>query len=162
MVFEVKWMYRGIRCSIPNKQGQYFGNLLAPVDVAKYVWKVGNSEAYFVEQNHFTESVFSDDDYECGIVGTDLRKKLQKHSYYTIFVDLQGYPSEKFLVIKTYKDFLKSDCEIVILLTDCTYFDIYCKDPLLIEKMYNHAKAQQFEDLQYLTEENDGRTGMTL
>ena len=155
-------MVRGIRCSIPNKQGQYLGTILAPIDVAKYMWKVGNSEAYFVEQNHFTESFFSDDDYEHGIGGTDLRGKFLNYSYYTIFIDLQGYPSEEFVTIKTYDDFLKSDCEIIILLTDCTYFDIYCKDPLLIEKMYNHVKAQQFEDLHYLTEENDGRTGFTL
>ncbi|MFJ7953505.1 DUF2691 family protein [Lysinibacillus sp. NPDC096418] len=151
-------MYRGIGCSIPNEHGQSLGNILAPVDLARYMWKVGNSDAYFVEQNNFTESFFSDDEYERGITGADLQMRLRKDSYYTIFMDLKGYPSEQFTVITTYEDFLKSDCEIVILLSDCTYFNIYCKNPLLIEKMYRHAKAQQFEDLQYLTEENDGRT----
>lgn len=153
-------MYRGIRCRIPNEHGQSLGNALAPVDFTKYEWKLGNSEAYFVEQNNFTASFFSVDDYEQGIVGADLQKRLQEHSYYTIFVDLQGYPSEQFGTITTYEEFVKSDCEIVILLTDSSDFDIYCKNPLLIEKLYNNAKTQQFEGLHYLSEENDGRTAM--
>ncbi|KOS68791.1 hypothetical protein AEA09_09735 [Lysinibacillus contaminans] len=153
-------MYRGIRCFVPNEKGRILGNVLEPVDFIKYVWKIGNSEAYFVNQNNHFEDFFSDDDYELGIVGADLQRRFEENSYYTIFVDLQGYPSEQFEAITTYEDFVKSNCEIVILLTDCTYLDIYCKDRQLIEKLYNHAKTLPVKGLHCLSDENDGRTGM--
>lgn len=108
-----------------NEKGRILGNALEPVDFTKYVWKIGNSEAYFVEQHNHFEDFFLDDDFEQGIIGTDLHRKLRVDSYYTIFVDLQGYPSVPFTAITTYEDFVKSDCEIIILLADCTHLDIY-------------------------------------
>lgn len=153
-------VYRGIRCRIPNEHGQILGDLLKPVDLAKYVWKLGNSEAYFIKLKGQFEDFFTNDDYEQAIVGANLEKRFDQELYYTIFVDLQGYPSERFTAITTYEDFVRSDCEIVILLTDSTYLDIYCKDLYLLKELYLHAKNMQFEDLHFLTNENDNRTKM--
>lgn len=121
-------MYRGIRCRIPNNHGQILGNLLKPVDLTKYEWKLGSSEAYYVKEKGKFEDFFTDVDYGQGIKGSDLQNRLLAHSYYTIFVNLQAYPSGLTTSITTYEDFVSSDCEMIILLTDCTYLDIYCKE----------------------------------
>ena len=103
---KVKCMYRGIRCHIANEYGQYLGRILEPVDLAKYVWMLEHSEAYFVKEKGEFEDFFTDYDYKQGIQGNDLQNRLLAPSYYTIFVNLQAYKSDLTPSIITYEDFL--------------------------------------------------------
>lgn len=158
----MKWVYRGIQCRIANEHGQILGGILEPIDLAKYVWKLGTSEAYVINEKSQFEDFFTDEDYEQGIKGVDLQKRFQSDSYYTIFISLQAFPSELTTVITTYEDFVRSDCEMVILLADCTYLDIYCKNQQLIERLYQHALDLGVTDLHYISQENDDRTSLVI
>lgn len=63
-----------------------------------------------------------------------------------------------FIELNTYEDFLKSDCEIIILITDSVFVDIYAKDEMVINKIKYNAEQCDFKDIAYITDENDYRT----
>jgi ribosomal protein S16 len=83
--------------------------------------------------------------------------------YYIIFADLKAYPKGKMVSdIGTYEDFLNSDCQLVVLVVDCTYVTIYSKDKEMLEWLYYRAKVNKFENVQYITKENDSRTRLSV
>lgn len=68
----------------------------------------------------------------------------------------------RYFDIHTYNDFLKSDCEILMLINDTDYFDLYLKDEELIYVIYNHLKSHCFKNINYITDENDCRKKMNV
>ena len=74
---------------------------------------------------------------------------------------LHMYPTgEKAEHIETYEDFLKSKCFCCMIYYDCGWLDIYIKDPMLFEQVYNKFLALNAEDFEILPAANDGRTLM--
>lgn len=59
--------------------------------------------------------------------------------------------------VKDYDDFIKSDCTCVILCTDVWYFNIYDKEYDECLKLYEVLKQVELEELEYITDENDGQ-----
>ena len=60
--------------------------------------------------------------------GLDLKKLVKDNIYYLIFADLKAYPKgEIVLDIETYEEFKESKCEIVVLVADGNYIQIYAK-----------------------------------
>ena len=47
-------------------------------------------------------------------------------------------------------------------LADNSYVSIYCKNKNIIEKLYFNALQNDFEDVQFITDENDTRTSLTV
>ncbi|KAF1342305.1 hypothetical protein ABP1_3037 [Bacillus subtilis] len=64
--------------------------------------------------------------------------------------------------VNTYEEFADSDCELVLLIADNSYVSIYCKNKNIIEKLYFNALQNDFEDVQFITDENDTRTSLTV
>lgn len=64
--------------------------------------------------------------------------------------------------VNTYEEFADSDCELVLLIADNSYVSIYCKNKKFIEKLYFNALQNDFEDVQFITDENDTRTSLTV
>lgn len=62
------------------------------------------------------------------INGAELKRLLENHTYYMIFADLKAYPNSEFSTINTYEKFLKSKCEIVLLVIDYSCVTIYSKN----------------------------------
>jgi hypothetical protein len=97
------------------------------------------------------------------IDGGLLEGTLKSNKYYVIFADLKAYPKDKNISdIDSYEEFLNSDCQLVLLVVDCSYITIYCKDKEKLESIYQNAKIKEFDDVQYITDENDTRTGLSV
>lgn len=64
--------------------------------------------------------------------------------------------------VQTYEEFVDSDCELVLLIADNSYVSIYCKNKNTIEKLYFNALKNDFEEVLFITDENDTRTGLTV
>ncbi len=61
-------------------------------------------------------------------------EKLIQYSFVAERLVLHMYPDNTMpSVIDDYKDFQKSHCEMVILMYDCNFVEIYCKDQSLIQ-----------------------------
>jgi hypothetical protein len=155
-------MKRGISFEIPNEYGSYLDEVLNSFDMTVFNWSVGCCESYFVEDGELGEPLFPE---EINVIdGGVLKGTLESKKYYVIFADLKAYPKDKIIVsdIVLYEEYLNSDCQLVLLVVDCSYITIYCKDKERLERLYKNAKIKGFDDVQYITDENDTRTGLSV
>ncbi|MET7020562.1 DUF2691 family protein [Bacillus mycoides] len=153
-------MKRGITVDIPNENDNLLWKVLKPIDISPFDWWVGSEESYLVARGGLDEALFPE---EPSIVeGSDLKRLFKDNIYYVIFADLKAYPKgEEVVDIETYEEFKESKCELVLLVADCTYVTVYAKDQEAIELMYENAIDQGFY-VEYVTDENDGRTRLSV
>ncbi|WP_242309665.1 DUF2691 family protein [Bacillus cereus group sp. BfR-BA-01331] len=153
-------MKRGITVDIPNEYDNLLWKVLKPIDISSFNWWVGSEESYLVARGGLDEALFPE---EPSIVeGSDLKRLFKDNIYYVIFADLKAYPKgEEVVDIETYEEFKESKCELVLLVADCTYVTVYAKDQEAIELMYENAIDQGFY-VEYVTDENDGRTRLSV
>lgn len=149
-------MYRGVSFKItPKMDNTDLPSILRSVKIDQYKWYniVDQSEVWFDGEK---ENPF-DKDYYSGIEFSEVIQK----NHYIIFLKLQAYFQDgKFGNIHTYEDFLKSDCQILLIINDCEFVDIYCKDILLVNSIYKNAAICGFKDIEFITDYNDSRTKM--
>ena len=126
-------MKRGISFEIPNGYGRFLGDALKPIEIHAFNWKIGIGESYKVVNDKLGGMLFSDS--QESISGIELEATLETTDYYAVFVDLQAYPSGKIAKIETYEEFINSDCELVLLVVDCSYVTMYCKNQEAIHSL---------------------------
>ncbi len=149
-------MKKGVRFLIPNKYGKYIAEVLEVIDCTKYVWSIVPSDTDIskIVNGKFGDELFVD----YIIAGNDFVHLINKNIYYAIFAKLnafsKGVPITEF---DNYEDFVDSNCEICMLIVDSSYVDVYCKDVLLIEKIYNNAQNKEYERIEYIGEDDNRR-----
>ncbi|WFR61687.1 DUF2691 family protein [Paenibacillus amylolyticus] len=154
-------MIRGIRFEIPNAYGRFLGEILRPMGVSNYDWFIGGEESYFIEDDTLGDELFPD--MIIGMNGEELQQIIDNNEYYLIFANLKAFPKAvKITDVITYEDYMLSDCQVVLLVIDSIYVTVYCKDLQKVEELYNHISRQGFEFLEYLTDENDTRTKLSV
>lgn len=147
---------RGFSFKVSSSSGKLLDDILKPVNITEFDWYIGYDECYIGNDSLFPPDVNEID-------GTILKELLNKEEYLVIFADLKAYPKGKIVSdIDSYEEFLKSDCQLVLLISDCFYCEIYCKDRAKLERMFQHAKRCAFENVEYITDENDGRTRLSV
>lgn len=153
-------MKRGIFVDIPNEYDNLLWKVLKPIQISSFDWWVGSEESYLVARGGLDDALFPE---ESSVVeGLDLKKLVKDNIYYLIFADLKAYPKGEAAVdIETYEEFKESKCEVVVLVVDSQYIQIYAKDQKAIELMYENAMNQGFY-VEYVTDENDGRTRLSV
>ncbi|MBP3951841.1 DUF2691 family protein [Bacillus suaedae] len=154
-------MLRGVSFEIPNKYGTFLADILKPIELSTYNWLNQNEEAYIIKDGHLDEELFPG--IEEVIDGSLLENRIKNNQYYVIFADLKAFPKgEKVHNIKTYEEFSNSRCELVLLVVDSGYITIYCKDKEKLNFLHRNAIECSFENVEYITDENDGRTGLSV
>ena len=83
--------------------------------------------------------------------------------HFIIFLKLQAYfENDKFFDIHTYEDFQNSNCQLLLLVWDCEYVDVYIKDRSVAQSIYENALANDYLEVKYITESNDSRIKMDI
>ncbi|PEJ59931.1 hypothetical protein CN692_03895 [Bacillus sp. AFS002410] len=153
-------MKRGISFEIPNQYGQFLAEILKPVYINDFNWFITGEESYLVVEEELGEHLFPEEIKVYN--GQELDEVLKNHEYYLLFVDLKAFPKNtKSIDIKTYEEFLSSDCQLCLLIVDCIYTEIYCKDLNLIEKLHVNALKNNYGNVSYITDTNDSRTRLS-
>ncbi|AJH22348.1 hypothetical protein S3E15_00177 [Bacillus mycoides] len=153
-------MKRGIFVDIPNENDNLLWKVLKPIDITSFDWRVENEESYFILPDGLGTELFSEDNKVMS--GLELKKLIKDNIYYLIFADLKAYPKgEEVVDIETYEEFKESKCKVVVLVADGDYIQVYAKNQEEIEMMYENAIDQGFY-VEYVTDENDGRTRMSV
>jgi hypothetical protein len=154
-------MKRGISFEIPNEYGSFLGEVLKPFEITAFNWRIGGEESYLVDDDKLGELLFPEEIN--GMDGVILKEILENTKYYVIFADLKAYPKgENVADSKTFEEFLNSDCQLVLLVVDCVYITIYCKDKEKLESLYYNANIKGFDNIQYITDQNDTRTRLSV
>ncbi|PAQ13423.1 hypothetical protein CD798_15130 [Bacillaceae bacterium SAOS 7] len=153
-------MKRGLSFEIPNESGSFLEAVLRSIDITMFNWRIGSCESYLIVGDELGEEIFSEG--QKMIEGVEFKSLLQNNKYYIIFADLRAYPKSTLANIETYEEFLNSECELVLLVVDSCYVTIYCKSNRITELLYRNAKECGFEDVQYITNEDDTRTRLSI
>ncbi|KIL35620.1 prophage protein [Cohnella kolymensis] len=154
-------MIRGITFEIPNRYGKFLGDILKPIEIDEYNWRIGGEESYLIVDGNLGEPMFQEP-IDC-LEGKILRSIFTENEYYLIFQDLKAFPKGKTTIeVNTYEDYLLSDCQLVLLVVDSSYITIYCKDKSKVDALYINAKDQRYKNLEYITDVNDMRTGLSV
>lgn len=149
-------MKRGITYEIPNEYGSFISDILEPLSSLDLLWSLGEQEIYKVKDNELkNEPLFLSN---VTIESKIFWNSLKDNEYYVVFSELKAYSTEDIVPIKTYMDFQKSNCQLVLLIADCTIVTLYCKDPQLLETLYKKAIIMEYKNIEYITDENNGRT----
>lgn len=149
-------MKRGVFFELSNEYGKYLFDILQSIPLESYNWHIGYEEILMVDR--VNETLF--EDYE-EIEGDELRRIIDSNTYYAIFAELKAFPKTSTITeIDTYEDFVSSDCEVIVLLVDCVYVEMYIKNQEVLETMYKHAKQMNYTRVEYIDDKNDGRTRM--
>ncbi|MGD6901565.1 DUF2691 family protein [Bacillus infantis] len=146
-------MKRGVTFEITNEYGWFLFEILLSLEASSFDWSIADEEAYFIENGELGRKLFPEN--KMIMAGGDLMAYLHPNSCYLIFADLKAFPPGKAAGdIKTYKDFLKSDCQMAILIVDCSDVAVYCKDRERTETLYRFCR-ERFSNAEYITDEND-------
>ncbi|MBP3951774.1 DUF2691 family protein [Bacillus sp. YZJH907-2] len=143
---------------IPAKYGNLLADILVPIDTKQYNWYVATSEC-IVEHISLNEDLLP----ELQLKGRELDERIKRRPYYINFIDLKAFPvGDEVHDIETYEDFLESKSEVVLLIADTAYTTIYCKDKDTIKKVFENTRNFGFENVEYITDENDSRTRLAV
>lgn len=141
----------GIKIEYLGGYGAILRDLFQDIPWENYDWYSSSDEIIEGDKNlylpsHLTSAHFS--------------KLLGKDDYLVVFSKLEGMKKgAKYVDIKTYNQFLKSECEVIILITDSIDIDIYAKEEMLLKKFLDNARKIGDKVLP-LTIESDIRTEM--
>ena len=148
---------RGISFRVRSRDDRILLTIFKGVAIEKLWWCISEDEIY----NNKDESVFLD---QC-IDGETFLKTISEESYHVIFANIKAYVNPvKDSYIEDYDAFIKSECQLVLLCADVSYYEIFAKDSSVIEIIKNNAKADEnnFYDVEFITDENDGRTRFSV
>lgn len=143
----------GVKFEIPNEYGNYLYDILKPLQMKSYQWLVSDDEIHLLKNNEFTdESIFNDARI---ISGEELYGSSKNNTYYMIFVTLRAFLKDgEVKAVSKYKDFLESDCQIILAVYDCSYVMFWCKDTNLVFKIYEYATSKGYENIKYISEKD--------
>ena len=142
----------GVSFKIPNEYGKYLSDILEPISFGEYQWLIDNDEIHILDNNEFTnEFLFKKEDR---IIQSERLYNIAKiNTYYLVFITLRAFFKDGTVQsVRTYKEFLDSDCQIALAVYDCSYVMFWCKSNQMVPKMYNYALSKGYEDVEYIYE----------
>lgn len=142
----------GLDIKLKNGYNNYLYKIFCGIDLSSCLWEIITDEIYYDEDGEIKEQFFGADI----ISGEEFIKCISRDSYYIIFADIKAYPlsnehslGNEHVEIKTLDDFLNSNCQMILLCTDCTFIEFYCKDRDILDKVYNNCIGDDFVKTEY-------------
>lgn len=143
----------GIEALYESSYEKLIYTLLKGIDFKKY-------DFYVVEDELFVED--GNKKLPDKIVGDEFLDYFSKDDYYVFFMNLHVYnKGVEAFDISDYNDFVKSDCQFILLVTDNRYIECYFKDENIKKVFLNNLKENNIS-YEIKTVENDGRYMMYL
>lgn len=146
-------MIRGIRFIIPQLTTNTLWKIFKNTDIATYNW-YNIEEQNEVWTNPGGKDFFDSEYY----TGESFQEKI-KLDHFIVFLKLQAYKKGGvFSSIHTFSEFKESECQVLLLAFDCEFVEIYVRDIELAGMICENARAEHFESIEYITDDNDDRT----
>lgn len=143
-------MIRGVEFLVPQTDPDILHQVLDCIDVKSFDWEVSERDidtwGYFYDKLRYS--------------GEEFAEKI-KEPHCIIASKIMAYPvGETDDEPMYYENFLRSKCCLVLIMYDCQYTEIYCKDARMSMLLYDNAVRRGFGEVIYKTDENDGRTAL--
>ena len=138
----------GIRFKIPNDYNNFLYKILEKVDNYKYTWLIKEEEVLTKDFNDlFSEELYKNEEL----------KQLIINEHYIVFVNIQLINGTNVEEITNYKDFLSSNCILILFVTDSEFVDIYSKSEKYLKTIETNAKNNRFKDIKIIYEDDSIR-----
>ena len=149
-------MIRGISFTLDETDNHILYDILKPIDITKYFWHIVPSQEEVwdacLKHNFFDKSNY---------IGEEFKVIINK-KHRIIFLKLQAYTKYRDIDnINTFKDFVNDSCDILILIYDCVFCEIYCAKEEISRKFYK-CISKKYRDVAFITEANDCRTDFNI
>ena len=149
----------GLAIRVKNEPGDFLNKIFHGIDFTKYIWEINEDDFIYSSNNKDMKRLFDGNI----ISGEEFLKCISRDNYYMIFADIKAYPAGSTPVnIDTYKDYLESNCQIILLCADSTFVDFYSKDSDILNRVRKNCIDNRFERVTIITEDNDSRTRMSV
>ena len=145
---------KAIRFEIPNRYGKFLSVIFSRFDVSKYIWKIaysdhcGRNKLMKNPETILIPRIFS---------GKQFFKYINESNYYTLATQIEAYEAGTGITeIKTYSDFLHSDCVMTLIVVDVVAYSFYCKNSSYIDIINSIAEEQKYSAIELINaNEND-------
>lgn len=145
---------RGIRFNVFNGEN-VLANIFHSIDCENYWWSISEDEIY----NKTNEPIFTKN----YIDGEKFNNIIRNQEHFVIFANIKAYSPNIFPEnLETYYDFINSECKLNLFCCDVNFYEVYAKDNSLIEKIRKNALVNGFENIEFITDENDERTRFSV
>lgn len=136
----------GLDIKVKNGYSNYLNKILNGIDLFNYVWQINADDFLYYENGNLKEDFFGADVLNV----EEFINCISRDSYYMIFADIKAFTlgSDR-IEIKTFKDFIRSNCVMVILCTDSAFIEFYCKERRILDKVYSNCIINGFEKVEY-------------
>lgn len=132
-----------IKFKIPNEYDFILSKIFNNIELDNCLWKIAEEETL----SYNSDTFFDKDLY----TSSEFKEKIDSKEQYIIFLNIQLYKKNCNIVeIKTYEDFLKSDCELILFVTDNTFVQIYSKNDNLLKGIEKNVLLNDFKDVEYI------------
>lgn len=150
-------MIRGISFQIPQANTNTLYKILNGLNITEYDWQyiADQSEVWDVSstKDFFLQTYYTGDSF----------LNLIQQNHYIIFLKLQAYlQPDQPENIHTYSDFIKSNCQLLLLIYDCEYVEIYAKSQTAIAAIQRSIQENGWQETCIITDYNDRRTKMDI
>ena len=150
---------QGLLFEIKNEYGKQLSDILTEIVNPSWYWSIGPGESYkpgglYKKERDpkMLEVLFPSNAMD----GEAFLKLISTGEYYLIFADLKAFPtSESVVEINSYEDFLKSSCQLALLVIDSVYVSIVLKEQQMIDKLLECVEAIGYSNIKFLTDENE-------
>lgn len=149
---------RGVSFKVPQGRNDLLQEILDGIDVQSLCWYnvESQNEAWSIPEEN--EALFRKERYD----GTEFYEQIQQ-PHFVLFLKLEAYPpGEKCPDIHTYEEYLKSSCLLLMLIYDCEYVEIFSKDAVITNTLFDNAARKGFSEIVLISDENDGRIRMDI
>ena len=144
----------GIEFEYEQNYGSILKDLFQGIELEDYNWYISEKEIISSNKNKKISSKLSPQKFKTLINDSD---------YCIISINIQAFPKESNRIqLSTYHDFKKSNCEIVFMISDANYVEIYGKEQKIMNKFKKNAQEIGCLNIEYKTETNDSRTRFKL
>ena len=132
-----------IKFKIPNEYDFILSKIFNNIELDNCLWKIAEEETL----SYNSDTFFDKDLY----TSSEFKEKIDSKEQYIIFLNIQLYKKNCNIgEIKTYEDFLKSDCELILFVTDNTFVQIYSKNDNLLKGIEKNVLLNDFKDVEYI------------
>ena len=137
----------GIRFKIKNEYDNIFYKIFKGINLDECDWNIVEDEIYSqTGENYFDKDYYSNNEFQ---------ELIKYGTYYPVFANIQIYiKQEKLEDIETYQDFVNSECQLVLFITDNEFVDIYAKKEEWLNIIFQNAINSNFESIQYIKSNN--------
>lgn len=142
----------GLEFQVKNEKNNFLYKILRNVNVLTYEWEIITDDTIDYENLNIDQGLLCSNVVD----GESFFKSIIKEKYYMIFVDVKAFPKnsthEK---IVTVKEFLESDCQMILLCVDSEFIEFYCKEKLIYDTVYHNCIEFSFENIEDISMENN-------